>query len=72
MKSANGFVQAYNARIAVETDFQLIVGQVVTQETNDKKQVAPKRIEAYIATDRQKHGGPRAGGSLSRVMLWVC
>jgi len=94
MKSNEGFVQAYNAQIAVEPDFQLIVGQAVTQAGNDKQQVVPmmeaveeqsgqrpasvladsgycshqnlaylaseknpeNRIEAYIATGRQKHG----------------
>jgi len=94
MKGADGFVQAYNAQVAVEPELQLIVGQAVTQETNDKQQVEPmveaieeqsgqrpeelladsgycsesnleylesandpeKRIEAYIATERQKHG----------------
>ncbi len=94
MKSDEGFVQAYNAQAAVEPDFQLIVGQAVTQAANDKEQVVPmmenieaqsgqrpeeiladsgycseknlehlesadepeRRIEAYIATGRQKHG----------------
>src|SRR5512143_1621032 len=37
MKSTEGFVQAYNAQIAVEPDFQLIVGQAVTQAANDKE-----------------------------------
>jgi transposase len=41
MKNADGFVQAYNAQIAVEAGLQLIVGQTVTQEGNDKKQVEP-------------------------------
>jgi hypothetical protein len=97
MKSKEGFVQAYNAQIAVEPDFQLIVGQAVTQAGNDKQQVVPmmeaveeqsgqrpasvladsgycsdenlaylaseenpeNRIEAYIATGRQKHGEQR-------------
>ena len=40
MKGPDGFVQAYNAQIAVD-DQQLIVGQAVTQETNDKKQLLP-------------------------------
>lgn len=94
MKGADGFVQSWNAQIAVEPDLQLIVGQAVTAETNDKKQVEPmvqaieeqsgqrpeelladsgycsesnlaylesaaapeNKIEAYMATDRQKHG----------------
>lgn len=89
MKGPDGFVQAYNAQIAVEGDFQLIVGQAVTQAVNDKQQVAPmvqaiqeqsgqkpeqllgdngysseqnladleqQKIDAYLATGRQKHG----------------
>jgi transposase len=94
MKGPEGFVQAYNAQIAVEPELQLIVGQAVTQETNDTQQVEPmvegieeqsgqrpeelladsgycsesnlgylesvaepeEKIEAYIATERQKHG----------------
>jgi len=41
MKSNEGFVQAYNAQIAVEPEFQLIVGQLVTQAGNDKEQLQP-------------------------------
>src|SRR6266436_4778631 len=41
MKSHEGFVQAYNGQIAVEPEFQLIVGQFVTQAGNDKEQVQP-------------------------------
>ena len=41
MKGADSFVQAYNAQIAVEPDFQLIVGQQVTQAANDKQQMQP-------------------------------
>jgi transposase len=40
MKGPDGFVQAYNAQVAVD-ELQLIVGQAVTQETNDKKQLMP-------------------------------
>lgn len=40
MKGPDGFVQAYNAQIAVDEQ-QLIVGQSVTQDTNDKKQLLP-------------------------------
>src|SRR5712664_812944 len=40
MKGPDGFVQAYNTQIAVDEQ-QLIVGQAVTQETNDKKQLIP-------------------------------
>jgi transposase len=41
MKGADGFVQAFNAQVAVESVSQLIVGQTVTQEANDKQQMGP-------------------------------
>lgn len=53
MKSNEGFVQAYNAQIAVEPEFQLIVGQAVTQATNDKEQVVPM-IETIEAQSGQR------------------
>jgi transposase len=40
MKGPDGFVQAYNVQVAVD-DLQLIVGQAVTQDTNDKRQLLP-------------------------------
>jgi hypothetical protein len=40
MKGPDGFVQAYNAQVAVNED-RLIIGQAVTQETKDKKQLMP-------------------------------
>ena len=98
MKGADGFVQGYNAQIAVESDLQMIVGQTVVQAANDKQQVQPmvevieqqsgqrpeelladngycseenleqlespdapeKRIDAYIAAGRAKHGEKKA------------
>lgn len=51
MKGPDGFVQAYNAQIAVEPVLQLIVGQAVTQQTNDKKQLLP-----MIARVKQQSG----------------
>jgi hypothetical protein len=53
MKSNEGFVQAYNAQIAVEPDFQLIVGQYVTQAGNDKEQVQPM-VEAIKEQSGQR------------------
>jgi transposase len=41
MKSADGFVQGYNAQAVVEPTLQLIVGQAVTDATNDKRQLMP-------------------------------
>jgi transposase len=51
MKGPDGFVQAYNAQIAVEPMLQLIVGQAVTQQENDKKQLLP-----MIATVQEQAG----------------
>lgn len=92
MKGSDGFVQGYNCQIAVEENFQLIVGQAVTQQANDKEQLKPmveaikeqgghkpgevladngycsegnlkylarRRINGYVATERQKHGEDR-------------
>ena len=39
--SGGGFIQAFNAQAVVEEDSGLIVGNHVTQATNDKQQVAP-------------------------------
>jgi transposase len=50
MHSPDGFVQAYNVQVAVD-DLQLIVGQAVTQETNDKHQLLP-----MITTIEQQSG----------------
>jgi transposase len=50
MKGPDGFVQAYNVQVAVD-DLQLIVGQAVTQETNDKQQLMP-----MITTIEQQSG----------------
>jgi transposase len=50
MKGPDGFVQAYNVQVAVD-ELQLIVGQAVTQATNDKKQLMP-----MIATIEQQSG----------------
>jgi transposase len=53
MKGPDGFVQGYNAQIAVEPDFQLIVGQRVTQAANDKQQLVPS-VEAIREQAGQK------------------
>jgi transposase len=41
LKGPDGFLQGYNAQIAVEPVLQLIVGQAVTQAANDKQQLLP-------------------------------
>ena len=39
--ATKGFVQAYNAQAAVDGEAQVIVAAAVTQEANDKRQLAP-------------------------------
>jgi transposase len=41
MKGVDGFVQGYNAQAAVEPEMLLIVGQLVSEAANDKKQLEP-------------------------------
>jgi transposase len=53
MKSADGFVQGYNAQAAVEAGLGLIVGQLVTQAANDKQQLEPM-IEAIEQQSGQR------------------
>ena len=55
MKGPDGFVQGYNAQIAVEPALQLIVGQAVTQQANDKQQLL-SMIEKVKEQSGQKPG----------------
>ena len=41
MKSKDGFMQAFNAQAAVDAEAQIIVAQAVTQDANDRRQLAP-------------------------------
>jgi hypothetical protein len=41
MPSSKGFVQGYNAQAGVDIDSHLIVGNHLTQQANDKQEVAP-------------------------------
>jgi transposase len=56
MLGADGFVQAYNTQIAVEPDYQWIVGQKVTQAANDKQQLVPtvKAVEEQAGQKPQE------------------
>jgi len=49
-------VQAYNTQIAVEPNFQLIVGQTVTPAANDKQQMTPlvEAIREHPDRNRKK------------------
>ncbi len=51
LKGPDGFLQGYNAQIAVEPVLQLIVGQAVVQAANDKKQLLP-----MLATVKEQSG----------------
>lgn len=53
MKGPEGFVQAYNAQLAVEAKTQMIVGQTVTPAVNDKQPVKP-RVKVIEAQAGQK------------------
>ena len=55
MKGSDGFLQGYNCQIAVEENFQLIVGQAVTQQANDKEQLEPM-IQSIEEQAGQKPG----------------
>jgi hypothetical protein len=55
MIGSDGFVQGYNCQIAVEENFQLIVGQAVTQQANDKEQLEPM-IQTIEEQAAQKPG----------------
>jgi transposase len=41
MKGPDTFVQGYNAQISVEPTLQLIVGEAITEQANDKQQLLP-------------------------------
>jgi len=53
MKGADGFVQGYHAQAAVEPEMWLIVGQSVTEASNDKKQLEPM-VEAIEEQSGQR------------------
>ena len=42
--ATKGFVQAYNAQVAVEADFQLIVGQAVTQAPQPTQELSRRVV----------------------------
>lgn len=41
MPSGDGFVQGYNAQVAVDVESMLVIATTLTQHTNDKQQVKP-------------------------------
>ena len=64
--ASKAFEQCYNAQAAVDEEAQIIVAAEVTQETNDKQQVAPMvaALRDDAGSQRPGAGGcrPRGGG----------
>jgi hypothetical protein len=58
MKMRGGFEQCYNAQAAVEVDSMLIVGQHVTEQANDKQQLAPVLEAARLWHHQASHRLP--------------
>jgi transposase len=62
MKSKKGFVQAYNAQIAVDADTQIILATSLTQDHNDKLQLSPLLEQAMENTGKvPRHATADAG-----------
>lgn len=53
MKTADGFVQGYNAQLGVDAESQVIVAQGVTQGSNDAPQLLPMVQQIKCNTGRQ-------------------
>ncbi len=51
MKTRQGYIQGYNAQAAVDSESQIIVGQAVTQDCNDQKQ-----LEAMMKRIKEQSG----------------
>ena len=60
-KSGGGFIQGYNAQASIDIETMLIVGQHISQNTNDKQEVIP----ILAALDKL----PEELGTISRAAL---
>jgi transposase len=60
--ASKAFEQCYNAQAAVDEGAQIIVAAEVTQETNDKRQVAPM-VAALERTMQAVHGAADVAGA---------
>lgn len=61
------FVQAYNAQAAVDSQAQVIVAAAVTQETNDKKQLAPMLEQVKVLTGSKPQRATADAGYFSEA-----
>ena len=69
MKRPDGFVQGYNAQVAVDA-LQLIVGQAVTQETNDKHQLRADDRHDRPAVGRHARRSCSRTPAIARTRIW--
>jgi Transposase DDE domain len=63
------FVQAYNAQAAVDSQAQVIVAAEVTQEANDKKQLAPMVKQVKIMSGSQPQHATADSGYFSEANM---
>ncbi len=69
MKTADGFVQGYNAQAAVDAVSQIIVAQRVTNAPNDQQQLAPLIAQIKQNTGRQAREVSADAGYCSEANL---
>lgn len=69
MKTADGFVQGYNAQAAVDAASQIIVAQHMTNAPNDQQQLAPLVAQIKANTGRQAREVSADAGYCSDVNL---
>jgi Transposase DDE domain len=69
MKTADGFVQGYNAQAAVDAASQIIVAQHVTNAPNDQQQLAPLVAQIKANTGRPAREVSADAGYCSDVNL---
>ena len=50
-KTGSGYQYSYNAQISVDSEHQIIVGQHISQNANDQKEVKPALAAVAEATD---------------------
>ena len=75
MPSADGFVQAYNAQAAVDTDTHLIIENHLTRSSNDKQEIEPA-LKALTVLEETLNGKVEAlladAGYCSEVNVEKC
>ncbi len=67
--ATKGFVQAYNGQAAVDSQAQVVVAAAVTQEANDKRQLAPMPEQVRRMTGRQPQQATADSGYFSEAAV---